>query len=101
VWPFVGPLDLLRYRPLPLVDRLRLGAAVLRLTGRRDWERMDDVSALDWLREACGKRAVDSVWTPLLLGKFGREAERIPLAWIWSKMVLRREKLRGSSAARE
>ena len=25
IWPFVTPLDLLRFRPLPLIDRVRLG----------------------------------------------------------------------------
>jgi len=100
VWPFVSPLDLLRYRPLPLVDRMRLGYSVLRLTARTDWERMDDIGALDWLRNASGERALASVWTPLMLGKFGVDSERIPLAWLWSKFRLRR-KLRGSGANKE
>jgi len=101
VWPFLGPLDLLRYGPLPPTDRVRLGLAILRLTGRIDWERMDDIPLLDWLRRECGERAVGSVWTPLLLGKFGRDAETIPLAWLWSKLALRRQKLRGSGATKE
>ena len=100
VWPFVSPLDLLNYRPLPLVDRLRLGYSVLRLTARTDWERMDDIGALEWLRRASGDRALESVWTPLMLGKFGDDSERVPLAWLWSKFRLRR-KLRGSGAAKE
>lgn len=100
VWPFVSPFDLLMYRPLPIVDRLRLGYSVLRLTARTDWERMDDIGALDWLRNASGERALASVWTPLMLGKFGAESERVPLAWLWSKFRLRR-KLRGSGATRE
>jgi protoporphyrinogen oxidase len=101
VWPFVSPLDLLRYRPLAPVDRLRLGLAMLRLVRRDDWERMDDIAALDWLRAECGERAVASVWTPLLFGKFGRDAGRVPLAWLWSKLTLRRRKLAGSSATKE
>jgi protoporphyrinogen oxidase len=100
VWPFVSPLDLLNYRPLPLVDRLRLGYSVLRLTARTDWERMDDIGALEWLRNASGERALASVWTPLMLGKFGDDSEHIPLAWLWSKFRLRR-KLRGSGATKE
>ena len=100
VWPFVSPLDLLNYRPLPLVDRLRLGDSVLRLTARTDWERMDDIGALDWLRKASGDRALESVWNPLMLGKFGDDSERVPLAWLWSKFRLRR-KLRGSGATKE
>ncbi len=60
---------------------------------------MDDIGALEWLRRTCGERALRSVWLPLMLGKFGDDAERIPLAWLWSKFVLRRGK--GASAGRE
>src|SRR5207247_4071094 len=50
-------------------------------------------------RGTCGGRAVRSVWLPLMVGKFGDDAELIPLAWLWSKFVLRRGK--GASAGRE
>lgn len=99
VYPFVTPRDLLTYTPLSFADRVRLGFVVLRLVGRTDWERMDDIGALDWLRRTCGEQAVSSVWLPLMLGKFGDDAERIPLAWLWSKFVLRRGK--GAQAGRE
>jgi protoporphyrinogen oxidase len=99
IWPFVTPLDLLRFRPLPLPDRLRLGAAILRLLRRKDWEAMDDIPAMDWLRRACGERSLRVIWIPLLLGKFGDDAAHVPLAWLWSKFVLRRG--RGERAGRE
>lgn len=97
IWPFVSPRDLLSYGPISLIDRIRLGIAVVRLTRRRDWLKMDEVAALDSLRRACGQRAVDAVWRPLMLGKFGPAASEIPLAWLWSKLVLRR----GNDAGRE
>ena len=100
IWPFTTPRDLLSYGPLPLADRVRLGLAVVRLTRRDDWERMDDMSAADWLRQACGERAYRGVWLPLLLGKFGDDAPTIPLAWLWSKLTLRR-RLEGAKAGRE
>jgi protoporphyrinogen oxidase len=99
-WPFVSPKDLLTYSPIPPVDRLRLGLAVMRLVARTDWERMDDIAALDWLRDNCGERAVGAVWQPLLFSKFGEHASTIPLAWLWSKLNLRR-RLRGTGAAKE
>jgi protoporphyrinogen oxidase len=98
IWPFTSPRDLLTYAPLPRIDRIRLGLAVMRLVRRADWQRMDDLSALAWLRSASGARALAEVWTPLMLGKFGRDAERVPLAWLWSKLVLRRQKLAGRGA---
>ena len=91
IWPFSTPLDLVRFGPLPIADRARLGLATMRLVRRTDWEAMDDVPALDWLRRTCGQRAVDEVWSPLLLGKFGDDAASVPLAWLWCKLVLRRK----------
>ena len=91
IWPFSTPVDLLRYGPLPLRDRLRLGLATMNLVRREDWEAMDDTPVLDWLTRQCGRRAVDEVWSPLLLGKFGEEAPSVPLAWLWCKLVLRRK----------
>ena len=100
-WPFVSPLDLLRYGPLSPLDRLRLGLTVLWLTRARDSMRDDTVSALAWLRARCGDSAVDAVWRPLLFGKFGEDAAHVPLAWLRSKLVLRRQHLAGRGAARE
>jgi len=100
IWPFVSPRDLLTYSPLPPLDRLRLGSGLLRLMRRSDWERMDEISAVDWLNRACGERAMQAVWLPLLLGKFGDDAAEVPLAWLWSKFVLRRGR-KGRGAARE
>ena len=91
IWPFSGPADILRFGPLPPLDRVRLGLATMRLVRRDDWEAMDDIRALDFLEDAFGQRVVDEVWSPLLLGKFGEEARDVPLAWLWSKLVLRRK----------
>jgi protoporphyrinogen oxidase len=100
LWPFVTPLDLLRYGALPPAARIRLGLAVLALQRRTDVERMDGIRALDWLERACGRDTVDAVWRPMLLGKFGEDAVDVPLVWLWSKLVLRR-RLRGSGVGRE
>lgn len=100
VWPFTTPLDLARYGVLPAADRVRLGVAVLRLGRMTDWHAMDDISALVWLRRHCGDRASELVWAPLLLAKFGDDAESVPLAWLWSKLRLRR-RLEGRGAGQE
>ena len=45
VWPFTSPLDLLRFAPLPLRDRLHTGVGALRLGRVSDWEQLDSVTA--------------------------------------------------------
>jgi protoporphyrinogen oxidase len=91
-WPFVSPLDLLRFRPLPFVSRLRMGLAVLALQrGRQDVGPFERLTAHAWIQRRMGQAAWDKVWGPLLRGKFGSRAEDISMAWLWKKLVLRRE----------
>jgi protoporphyrinogen oxidase len=89
VWPFTSPLDLLRFSPLPLVDRVRTGIGALRLGRVKDWEQLDGVSARDWLAAYTGARARDVVWDPLLGAKFGPAAADVPAAWMWGRFQQR------------
>jgi protoporphyrinogen oxidase len=91
-WPFVTPADLLRFRPLPLWSRLRMGLAVVALQrGRQDVTAFESITAAEWIRRRMGAAAWQKVWGPLLRGKFGSRAEDISMAWLWKKLVLRRE----------
>ncbi len=85
VWPFTSPLDLLRFRPLSLPDRVRLGVSGLWLARDRDWTALDAVPAHRWLERASGRAATQTVWWPLLRGKFGRAADGVPAAWMWGR----------------
>jgi protoporphyrinogen oxidase len=89
IWPFVTPLDLLRFKPLPLIDRVRLGLAGLYLRRQDDWRRYESITAWEWLRRYVGQKGLDVVWGPLLRGKFADQAEEVAMAWLWSKIHLR------------
>lgn len=89
------PMDLLRFQPLPFVDRVRLGLLALRARRVRDWRRLENRTAADWVRQLSGERAYRVVWEPLLRGKFGDLAEEIAAVWLWNKL-----KLRGGSRGR-
>ncbi len=99
--PFTTPLDLLRFSPLPPLSRLRMGLAVVWLQRRhRRVEPFERVTAHDWIVKAMGQPAWDQVWGPLLQGKFGDRAADISMAWLWSKLTLRRQ-LEGKEARQE
>ncbi|MFO1057808.1 MAG: NAD(P)/FAD-dependent oxidoreductase [Dongiaceae bacterium] len=83
------PLDLLRFTPLPPLDRLRLGLLLLRARRIADWRTLDRVPAAQWLRQLGGRRVFEVVWAPLLQGKFGRHADEVSAAWFWAKLRLR------------
>jgi protoporphyrinogen oxidase len=91
-----SPLDVLRFQPLSILHRLRLGMALWSARSIRHWRDLDDEPAAVWLRQLCGDEAYRIVWQPLLRGKFGVYADRISAAWFWSKF-----RLRGGSRARD
>jgi protoporphyrinogen oxidase len=100
-WPFTTPLDLLRFRPLGLPSRVRMGLAVVMLQRRhREVAPFEGMSAQAWVEKAMGREAWEKVWGPLLRGKFGSRAGDISAAWLWSKLTVRRQ-IKGKEARQE
>ncbi|NJP79918.1 NAD(P)/FAD-dependent oxidoreductase, partial [Streptomyces sp. AA8] len=89
VYRLSKPLDLLRFAPLPLVDRLRLGLLTVRAQRVRDWRLLEHRTAEEWLVSLGGRRVYDVVWRPLLEGKFGDHAAEVGATWMWTKLHLR------------
>jgi protoporphyrinogen oxidase len=84
-----SPLDVLRFDPLPPIDRIRLGLLAVRARRIRDWRKLENLSAAKWLRQMTGKKVYEVVWEPLLRGKFGLYAEDVSAVWFWNKLKLR------------
>lgn len=83
------PIDLLKFKPLRMADRIRLGLMALRARRVRDWRQLESTTAAEWLRELGGETVYRIVWEPLLKGKFGPDAERVSAVWFWNKLKLR------------
>ena len=89
VWDFSTPWDLLRFKPLPLVQRLRVGLWSLVLQKTTNWQKYESVTAQDWITRRMGKEAYQVIWEPLLRGKFGQNYDQISMTWLWGKFRLR------------
>ncbi|MBI2873055.1 MAG: NAD(P)/FAD-dependent oxidoreductase [Chloroflexi bacterium] len=89
IWPFVTPGDLLRFRPLSLVDRVRLGLVTLRLQRRREWRSLEGQTAAQWVLKHVGRGPYDVVLGPMLRGKFGEYHDQVSMVWLWNKFALR------------
>jgi protoporphyrinogen oxidase len=89
IWALSTPLDLLRFKALPLADRIRLGVSTLRVRRVADWHSIEHLSIPEWLAPLAGQRAYDRVWAPLVTAKFGSYADEISAVWMWKKLVLR------------
>ncbi|MDP2712902.1 MAG: NAD(P)/FAD-dependent oxidoreductase [Solirubrobacteraceae bacterium] len=100
-WAFTTPLDLLRFGPLSPPARLRMGLAVLLLQKRaKEVGPFESITAREWIERRMGRGPWRKVWGPLLRGKFGTRADDISMAWLWSKLTLRRQ-LEGDEAKQE
>jgi protoporphyrinogen oxidase len=96
LWPFTTPLDILRFGPMTVAERIRMGIGGLRLQRWKDWESLDTVPAQEWLTKATGPAAVRELWEPLLRAKFGAAAPEVPAAWMWGRFDQRRGARKGS-----
>ena len=83
------PLDLLRFSPLGVLDRIRLGLVALRARRVTDWRELESRTAEEWLLNIGGARVFEVVWEPLLRGKFGEYASDVSAVWFWNKLKLR------------
>lgn len=101
IYPFVTPLDLARFAPLPLIDRARLGLMGLRLRRREDWSEFEHVTAKEWIENNVSRKVFDKVWGPLLYGKYGEAYDTIAMAWLWSKIHLRFSSRKGGPLQKE
>jgi protoporphyrinogen oxidase len=53
----------------------------------RDWQRLEEITAVEWLTRWSGRRTVEEIWLPLLRSKLGPHAEEASAAFIWAILV--------------
>jgi protoporphyrinogen oxidase len=94
VWEFAT------FPPLGPVDKLRLGATILHAARLRNWKRLEEISAVEWLTRWSGRRTVEKIWLPLLRAKLGANVDRASAAFIWA-IVARMYAARRTGAKQE
>ena len=78
--------SVLRFSPLGLPDRLRLGAAIAYLKARPNHHGLERVTAHSWIRRWMGRSTYEKVWQPLLQSKFGARYPDITMSWFWARV---------------
>src|SRR6185369_13627092 len=77
-------LEFLRFPPLGLVDKLRLGFTIFYASKIRNWKRLEKVRVERWLRRWSGRRTFEKIWLPLLRAKLGENYRKASAAFIWA-----------------
>ncbi len=79
---FSGLKDLLFFRPLSLLSKLRFIACTLYLGLFSNWRKKEHIAAFDWFKRYAGDQVLEYIWKPLLAVKFGKYAKEVPLSWM-------------------
>lgn len=88
-WNLSTPFDLIRFNPLSIIDRIRLGLLVFQVKRIKNWKYIENLSIREWLEPICGKNVFKVVWEPLITSKFSLFSEKISAVWMWKKLYLR------------
>lgn len=93
VYPFDSIISLLKFPPLSLLDKFRLGVILLFLKLTNNYRKFEKIRALAWLEKYAGKNSTSMIWKPLFIGKFGRNRNKISLTWFWARIKKRTHSL--------
>lgn len=77
-------IEFLRFPPLGLLDKFRLGATIWLTSRYRNWRKLENELVLDYLTRLSGKNTARKIWLPLLKAKLGDNYTQTSAAFIWA-----------------
>ncbi len=89
IYPFMGVIDLLKFKPLDLFSKIRLGIVKIWLQYDNNWQKYENELAYLWMKKWCGEKAYKVIWEPLLRGKFHNKYKEVSMAWLWARIHTR------------
>jgi protoporphyrinogen oxidase len=89
LYPFTTPRDLLNFKPLSFINRIRAGLVVLYLRRIKNFEKFKHITAYEWMRKWAGNQVTEIIWLPLLKGKFDKYYDKISMSWLWARISIR------------
>lgn len=93
MYPLDSPLHLLRFPGIPFVDRLRTGVLLASIKLNPFWQPFEWLTAKQLFLTVGGKAAWETIWEPLMIGKFGPYATQVAASWLWARIKKRTPRL--------
>lgn len=76
------------------VNKARFGLVGLFLRLTKNWMPLERFTVDDWMRRWAGNHVYETMWQPLMEGKFGeRYARLVNMAWMWARFHVRTTRL--------
>jgi protoporphyrinogen oxidase len=80
-------VEFLKFPPLGLIDKLRLGLTIIYGSKIKNWRRLEQIPVADWLIRWSGKHTFQKFWLPLLRAKLGENYKKASAAFIWTTIA--------------
>jgi protoporphyrinogen oxidase len=89
IYQLDSPLSLLTFPKINILDRFRTGAVLAYLRYAADWQKMEKITAKEFLIKTGGLKAWQTLWEPLFVKKFDKYQDEIPASWFWARIKKR------------
>lgn len=93
-YPFDSILQALLFPGLGWgVNKVRFGLVGLYLRLTNNWEPLEKTTVDAWMRKWAGNQVYETMWEPLMKGKFGPYYKDVNMAWMWARIHARTSRL--------
>lgn len=82
-----GPFELLAFPKANLIEKVRYGLHVFCASKIKNWRKLDNITALNWIRKWEGEKGYTKFWDSLFNLKFFELKELVAAPWLWSRLA--------------
>jgi protoporphyrinogen oxidase len=82
-----GPFELLFFPKANLIEKARYGFHIFFASKFKNWNKLDELSAVEWIRRWEGDLGYEKFWNSLFELKFYERKELVAAPWLWSRLV--------------
>lgn len=76
------------------INKIRFGLVGLYLRLTTNWRTLEKSTVDAWMRKWAGSKVYESMWEPMMIGKFGEDyAKVVNMAWMWARLHARTTRL--------
>jgi len=75
------------------INKIRFGLVGLYLRITNNWQALEQTTVDAWMRKWAGSKVYETMWEPMMKGKFGDHYKIVNMAWMWARMHARTSKL--------
>ena len=93
-YPFDSIIQALLYPGLGWgINKVRFGLVGLYLRLTNNWQALEKTTVDAWMRKWAGNKVYETMWEPMMKGKFGPHYRDVNMAWMWARMHARTSRL--------